>query len=227
LKVIATQDALNRETFIDVTIEPGSISEVIMEPLDVVLDIGATQHFLFKAFDEFGNEISNVPASWSIAPDIGTIDVNGFLTVGTKAGSFPDAVQVEVIQGTESVSVMADVSVRPDPLATVEVDPSYVVVEEGATQLFTAEGFDQFGNEISGLEFLWSGSGYMDQAGLFIAVRPWGTYSVTASVEFEGSTIWGLAKVEIPPSVTLAFWDSLWDLRVGIRVGEVYTLSKI
>jgi len=93
VKVTATQDDRVREALGDVTIQPGPLATLVVQPPEITLDIGATQPFTLEAFDEFGNEISDATISWSVAPDVGTIDANGVLAAGTKAGAFPRAVK--------------------------------------------------------------------------------------------------------------------------------------
>ena len=87
---------------------------------------------------------------------------------------------------------------RPDPLATVEIEPSLAVIEKGATQTFTAAAFDQFGNAIPGLDFLWVPTGgQIEQSGIFIAGQEPGHYQVKVSATFRGSRGLGLAEVSI------------------------------
>ena len=82
-----------------VIVDPGPVSSLVVAPAAVTLDIGTTQSFSFTALDEFGNEASGATASWSVAPDIGTIDSSGVLTAGTRAGEFPGALQLRVVEG--------------------------------------------------------------------------------------------------------------------------------
>ena len=201
VKVTATQEAQSREALIDVTIEPGPLSRLVLEPFETTLDIGATQSYTLRASDDYGNKISDALTSWSITADVGTIDASGVLTAGTKAGSFPGAIRVEVVKGIRRASATADVTIRPDPLATIELQPSSVGdLKRGATAQFTAAGFDEYGNEIPGLAFLWEATGgEVDQAGLFTAIGRSGRYEVTATATFKGSSGIGSAMVTIPP----------------------------
>lgn len=138
-----------------VTVEPGPVSKVLVEPTEVTLNIGATQPFSFSALDEFGNQISDVLSSWSTPAEVGAIDANGLLTTGTKAGVFPSAIRVDVVKGTVSASGTADVGIRPDPLDIIRVEPSPAVVLIGKSVDLTARGLDEYGNEIPGVAFLW------------------------------------------------------------------------
>ena len=191
--VTTTLEGITREAFIDVAIGPGPLASLVVEPSDVTLDIGSTELFTFTASDEFGNVITDALASWSLSPGVGAIDVDGVLTAGT----FPASVQLNVVRGTVNISKTADALIRPDPLATIEVQPSFIVVEREATQQFTAVGLDQYGNEIPGLAFLWEATGGdIDQAGVFTA-DGFGSSEVTASAIFRDSAGAGSARVDV------------------------------
>ena len=178
-----------------VTVEPGPLSKVVVEPTEVTLNVGAAQSFSFKAFDAFDNETTNVIATWTVPPDAGAIDANGMLTAGTKAGPFFSAVRLEAVDGPIRASASADLVVRPGPLATVEVEPSFIVVEEGTAQQFQAAGLDQYGNVISGLAFLWEATGgQIGQTGYFTADQS-GRSEVRASAGLGGTAVAGLAGV--------------------------------
>ena len=129
--VEVTQGSIARSATAKVTIVPGPLDHVMLEPTAVTLDIGATEPFTFSAFDEFGNEISSAIATWNVASEVGTIDGNGVVTAGRIAGAFPNAIRVDVVKGAGSASDAADVSIRPDPLATVDVQPNSVVSRKG------------------------------------------------------------------------------------------------
>ena len=136
-----------QEALIDVTITSGPLFAVSVEPSFATLDIGQTEQFNFTALDDFGNQISDVLSTWSVPTEISEIDAAGVLTTGTEAGSFPGIVQVDVVKGTSRVSATADVTIRPDPIATVEVLPSSVLLlDADLSQDFHAAASDQYGN---------------------------------------------------------------------------------
>ena len=78
---------VTKETSAIVHVLPGSLSALTLVPSEVTLNIGASKLFLLRAFDAFGNKISDAAASWSVTPDVGTVDANGVLTTGTLAGA--------------------------------------------------------------------------------------------------------------------------------------------
>ena len=55
--VVATQVDTMRETVLDVSVSPGPFSTLVLSPPEVTLNIGDTQSFILRIFDEFDNEI--------------------------------------------------------------------------------------------------------------------------------------------------------------------------
>ena len=230
VEVQATQGELTRVATASVTITAGPPSSLVVQPAEVPLDIGATQSFALTTLDEFGNEISAALASWSVAPEVGTIDGNGTLTVGTRAGAFPGAIRVEVVQGTARASADADVTIRPDPLATIEIQPSSALVTTGAIQRFTAAGLDQYGNVIPELAFLWEAmGGNIDQEGGFTASDRYGRYEVTASTTLNEIQRTGAADVSImDENLLAAIKDALGEpAGAEITAAELAALTQL
>ena len=152
---------------------------------------------------------------------MGAIDSDGVLVTGTKAGEFAGGLKVQAVQGATTLTAQVDAVVRPDPLATVEIEPSFVVIERNATQQFTAAGFDQYRNEVPLLDFLWaSGGGEITQAGMYTASDP-GSFSVTATARrFSADERIGAAVADVP---LVAYWpgDGNADDVVGGNHGRL------
>ena len=189
------------------------------------MDIGDTQPFQVEVLDEFGNKVPDALVSWKATADAGTIAAEGKFTSGTKAGLFPAGVQVEVVKDLARASATADVSIEPDPLATIDILPSSAVVESGTTRQFTAAGSDQYGNEISELAFLWMATGGdIDQRGVFRADRC-GRYEVTVSGTLNNNAATGSATTETPP-VTCFTVNSTADPGDGVCDAVECTLRE-
>ena len=183
-----------------VTIKPGPLSTVELEPTAATLDAEEIRPFTLTILDEFGNEIRDATTSWSVLSGVGSIDQNGVLSAGTKAGDYPGAVKVEVVRGGARASATADVSIVPGPLAKIQVEPSVAFVEKGLTRRFEATAYDQHGNELGGLAFLWAGTGGdVTQGGVYTAGNSPGAYDVRVTATLGSSTASGLATVGIPP----------------------------
>ena len=193
-------DTIGLISHASVTVKPGPVFEASVRPAETSLDIGSVQSFEVEMRDRFGNSISDALISWKTTSEAGTIDADGNFTAGIKAGSFPGAVQVEVVTGGERASAAAAVSIGPDPLASIEVQPSFIVIEKGISQQFLAAGFDQHGNEITGLIYRWGATGGdITQDGLYTAGDESGSYQVGVAATFGDITLSGLATVPIPP----------------------------
>ena len=174
IRVAATQGDQVRETAVDVSVTPGPFSNLLLIPPEVTLDIGATRSFTLRVFDKFGNEIFDALTSWSIETGAGTVSADGVFIAGTKAGVFPGAVRVQAVKGTDRATVTADLSIRPGPLASINVGPLSPIVRRGDTVQLTATGLDRYGNEIPDLEFLWEGAEGLsvDQTGMVTTGGP-------------------------------------------------------
>ena len=188
-----------------ITAEPGPLASVVVEPGEVVMDIWATQRFTAKPIDEFGNEVSDVLVSWSALPELWSIDDIGVLTASGNPGTY-DGVAVKVTQATHTRTGTAKVTLRPDPLATIEVRPSTIVIGEGDTQRFTAHGFDQYGHEIPGLEYMWQARGGSIEVGRtdghtaeFTGDAPTSRHEIAVSAEFKGQQRFGFATFGVAP----------------------------
>lgn len=96
--------------------------------------------------------------AWSSsAPAIATV----------AAGTPGNATITAVAVGTASISATVDgvaattpfvVTVKPVPVATVQVSPATASVQQGASQQFTATARDSAGNTLTGRTFTWSSS---------------------------------------------------------------------
>ena len=174
------------------------MASVVLEPAEVTLDIGDTQPFQVELLDEFGNQIRDALISWKASADVGTIDADGLFEAGTTAGQYAGAVQLQVVKGMERVGATADVSILPDPLNTMSLQPAWVVLDSGTTQQFTATGSDQYGNEIPGLAFLWDVTeGEITQEGLYTAGAQSGLFEVNVSASYRDAAGFGVATTEV------------------------------
>lgn len=138
------------------------VTSVVIMPPVAILDIGGTQQFTFKAFDDTGDEINGVLVSWNVDPQIGVIDSRGLFTAGAKSGFHSRTIQLEVISGTYRATDNADAVIAPDSLATIEIGPTPIFLGVDEDLRLRAKGYDRHGNEITGLQFLWEATPGME-----------------------------------------------------------------
>lgn len=96
IPVAVRQRDVERVALIMVTIHPGSIDRVVVEPPMATIDAGATRRFVFKALDAHGNEINGLPGRWSADFEAGSVDSSGMFTATGRAGTYPAGVRVDV-----------------------------------------------------------------------------------------------------------------------------------
>ncbi|MCH8108280.1 MAG: PKD domain-containing protein, partial [Chloroflexi bacterium] len=117
--VSASKAGQTQQASATVAVNPGAPAELVVEPAQVLLDIGGSQDMSLKVLDIYGNEVSNAPTLWKSDAKAGSIDSNGVFTAGTTAGSFRLGNRVEVVQGDTSLSETFEIFITPDPLASI------------------------------------------------------------------------------------------------------------
>lgn len=202
VQVEVTKEGVTRQIKASVIIAPGPLEKVTVLPAQIEFNAGGTQQFRAQGFDRFGNELSNLIIRWSASA--GSIGSTGMLNAGTKAGTYPDSVKVDVTQGSITRSGTAAVIIKPDSLASVKLVPANVSLQPRNTQQLIAAGEDQYGNQISGLEFRWQVAtiaGTIDQKGFLTAGTRAGNYKDTMLVRTTqgGTTQEAKASMTITP----------------------------
>jgi uncharacterized protein (TIGR03382 family) len=140
-----------------------------------------------------------VTPTWNVVSGGGSISAAGVFTAGTAMGTFANTVRAEA----NGLTAFATVTVTAGPVVRIDVTPSTAQLLPGATQQFTAQGFDAFNNQV-GVNPTWSASpaaGTVTPGGLFTAGMAPGTYpsAVTAT---QGSAS-GSASVTVLPTMVM------------------------
>ena len=187
-----------------VTIEPGPLHRVKIEPGETSVGVNSEQKFAASAFDQFDNPISTVDYIFRSDDRAGRVDTQGNFTAGTKAGTYESGVTVEVAQGPVTISATARVSVVPGPLHRVNIEPAKPDIEVTKAQRFTARALDRYGNPIADLDNTYQSDGLagrVDSQGSFTAGTRAGDYqgAVTVKVSQGAVTKSALAEVMIEP----------------------------
>ena len=135
---------------VPVTVWPGPVSWVLVAPGSAAVLVGGAVSFTATATDLFGNAIPNATLAWSVTGVTGTIDPSGRFTAGTAVGSGTVVAAFGGVEGTATIEII------PGPLGTIQITPSPIAVSVAASAFLLAEGFDAYGNVLSGLTYEWS-----------------------------------------------------------------------
>jgi hypothetical protein len=158
-------------------VQTGPLASVVVSPGTASIAAGETQAFFAEGFDAYGNSRGDVTseAMWDISGE-GSCD--GSLCGATAVGTY--VVTASIGEVTDSATLMVD----PAFLSTIVVSPSAASITAGESQVFTAEGFDAYGNSLGDVtsEALWSISGEGSCDGAQCGATTVGDYTVSATI---------------------------------------------
>ena len=186
VKVEVTQGATTRTAAATVTIRPGPLHHVGIDPGMATLEVTEEQQFKATALDQFENSIPGLSYAFQSDEHAGQVDADGKFTAAREAGTYDEAVTVEVTQGRLAQVAKATVTVQPGSLNHVKIEPVEPVVEVTKRQVFTATALDKFDNPIPGLAISFHSderSGKVDSQGTFTAGTVADTFTRAVTVE--------------------------------------------
>jgi PKD repeat protein len=173
-------------TTITITVKPGQLDRVKIEPDAVTLEVTKELKFTGTGLDRFDNAIPGLSYTFRSDEKAGKLDNEGKFTAGPKLGSYENSVIVEVAQGSATKTATARVTVKPGPLDRVIIEPGEATVEVSGEQKFTATALDRFGNPIPGHSYTFrpdEKAGRVDIEGRFTAGLKAGQYATGLTVE--------------------------------------------
>ena len=133
------------------------LTTISVSPKTASVALGATEQFQAIGNDQHGNTMSGVTFAFSSSGGAATVDSNGL-----AKGMSPGTATITASAGGRSASVL--LTVRSDPpspsvLTQISVSPAMTSIQAGQQQAYTAVGYDQFNNVMSGLTFTWASDG--------------------------------------------------------------------
>jgi len=186
-----------------ISVLPGPLASLVLEPAAATLNPKGTQQFLVRVADQFNNEIQGVELHWEVTGDAGTIDSHGAFAAGTISGSFDAGLRVLATGRQGTMTASADLVIRPGFLDKITLSPAELTLPVDGKQAFTIKATDRYGNEITGVKAAWhsNSGGTIDQDGLYFAGTRAGTFNtgVIASVAHEGVHKRAVAPVTVRP----------------------------
>ena len=89
MRDVVTSGEVTVEVTGSVTLVPGPLSSVSIDPTVVEVPQGSSQQFLASALDRYGNAISGLPFEWDVRLGVGEIDQDGRFSAALL-GDLPD-----------------------------------------------------------------------------------------------------------------------------------------
>ncbi len=186
ITVEVAQGSATRAASAKVTVKPGPLHRVNIDPVEATVEVTKERKFTATAVDRFGNPIPDLSYTFGSDKGPGQVTSDGGLTAGTKAGVYPNGVTVDATQGLATRTASAAVTLRPGPLDSVKLEPTAATGEVGKEQKFTATAFDRYDNPIPGLTYSFrsqEGAGKVEQNGEYTAGLKAGSYPQGITVE--------------------------------------------
>lgn len=181
----------------------------LINPKEIILEVGQKVQIEIKVFDIDGKEIDNPDILYrSTDEQISSVSSSG-LVEGLKAGS--TEIHFEVSNKFSKIPVT--VTSKDLKLSKIEVFPKNSSAKRGEQVQFSAKGYDQFNQEMAGLTFEWTTSNgclaSINGDGLVSAQTP-GNARMTASVgAISGNTIISVSK---SAKLTADNFEGKWTL---------------
>jgi len=169
----------NAVTFYSTAI-PGQLISFSLSPSVAIVPAGGYLPFTAIGYDQYGNQNTPTPITWSVQNGGGTIDATGVFYAGGYIGNYLNTVKavygsvgstatVSVIgaaglvdgsataSGTPQLTPFPTVLVTPTPppglLYDITIDPDVITALKNATIPIVAEGVDIYGNTATGVTY--------------------------------------------------------------------------
>jgi hypothetical protein len=173
---------------------PPVLTRVELTPTSSTVIVGQAQQLTAHAFDQFDQPFAGATFTFNSddanAARVESVTNNGDgSAIGVVSGRAPGVARITATASSGATVVAsnaATIMVNPPPpvLTRIIVSPASATVAAGESQQFTARGFDQNGQEMTGLSFAWSSSDQtvatINESGLATTLKG-GATQVTAS----------------------------------------------
>lgn len=134
---------------------PPALTSIVVTPSNPSILIGGTQQFTAVGYDQNGAIMSGIAFAWS-SNNQGAATVS---TGGVATGIAQGTAQITAsAQGIHSNSAVVTVSKPASVLTSIQVSPPSASIQAGNMTRFSAVGYDQYQNVMSGIVFAWSSS---------------------------------------------------------------------
>jgi peptidoglycan/xylan/chitin deacetylase (PgdA/CDA1 family)/uncharacterized protein YjdB len=200
------------------------LTQISVSPSTASISAGQTQAYTAAGYDQFNNLMNGITFTWASDGNGAVVTLNGNVATGVSPGT------VHITASASGISSgPASLTVLPPPsvLTSLVVTPAAASIFTGATQQLTAVGYDQSGNQMGGLTFVWVSSNKnvatVNATGLASGVSL-GTSEISASAQGVNSNVITLT-VNRPPSVLTSIQAS--PSNASIQAGGVQQFAAI
>ncbi len=173
---------------------PPVLTRVELTPTSAAINVGQAQQFIARAFDQFDQPFTTATYTFNsddtnvaqVEAVTNNADGSASAVVRGRNVGMAHVTATATDGGATVTSNAATLTVNPPPpmLTRIVVSPATATIAAGETQQFTARGFDQNDQEITGLTFTWASSmqnvAAINQSGLATAGNA-GTTQITAA----------------------------------------------
>ena len=200
------------------------LTQISVSPSTASISPGQPQTYNAVGYDQFNNVMSGITFTWASDGSSSIATLNGNVATGVSPGT------VHITASSSGISsAPSSLTVLPPPsvLTTIAVNPAAPSIFIGGTKQLTAVGYDQSGNQMSGLTFVWASANKsvatVDGAGLATGVSV-GTSQISASAQgINGNAI--TLTVNRPPSVLTSIQAS--PSTASIQAGSVQQFAAV
>jgi peptidoglycan/xylan/chitin deacetylase (PgdA/CDA1 family)/uncharacterized protein YjdB len=131
------------------------LTKISVSPSTVSIQVGEHTTFAATGYDQFNNVMSGITFTWASNGSASIATINDGLAMGLAPGT---AQITASASGVSSAPASLIVLPPPPVLTSIAVTPAAPSIFIGGAQQFTAVGYDQNGNQMSGVSFAWSSS---------------------------------------------------------------------
>jgi len=210
-------NALGKSGLATITVTKVPVATVMMLPGRVDVIVGATAQLSASALDANGTALTDRAIAWATS-NAGVATVNGSgLVTGIAVGT------ATITAGSEGKSGTATVTVSPEPVVRVDVNPGTLTLQAGQSQALVALPKDAKGNLVSGQTVTWSSDqpAVASVNGGVVTTSKSGVATITASV----GSVKGTAKITVIPGPVETVTVSAPSQKLAVRASMQLTAT--
>ncbi len=154
-----------------------SLSHIVVTPDSASVFVGGKKPFKAAAYGSDSSRF-DLPFTWSVPSMGGVMDAKGVITASDTPGIYKVRAAYNSKSGYAKINVLA-----LPKLARIQLVPDSLTVPFGASQQYTAQGYDQYGSAFAFTGATWSVTGAgnsVTQTGAVTVGTSVGSYTVTA-----------------------------------------------